>query len=90
MPFSYEVEWYALTMQFGFLGIAWFCINLIAVLFVSLKAGKQVLPFAIVFVVWIASGFTNPYVTSLGSAFGFSILMLRTLQNESTNDRIRA
>lgn len=88
MPFSYEVEWNALTMQFGFLGITWFCINLLAVLFVSLKAGKNILPFAIVFVVWIASGFTNPYVTSLGSAFGFSILIFRSLQIENTNPQI--
>jgi O-Antigen ligase len=77
MPFSYEVEWYAMTMQFGYLGITWFGLNLIVVLFTSVDGKRNVFFFTAVLLIWIASGFTNPYVTSLGSAFGFSILMLR-------------
>jgi hypothetical protein len=87
MPFSYEVQWYAMTMQFGLLGIAWFCANLIAVLFTSVNSRRQWLPFAAIFLIWIASGFTNPYITSLGGAFGFSILMLRLAPHRKANSK---
>jgi O-Antigen ligase len=83
IPFSYEVQWYAMTMQFGFLGIAWFGANLVIVLFIGAKNRRQALSFAIILFIWIAAGFTNPYVTSLGSAFGFTILMLRLFPHES-------
>jgi hypothetical protein len=85
LPFSYEVQWYAMTMQFGFIGIIWFGVNLVVVLFAGVKSRKQALFFAAVFFMWIASGFTNPYITSLGSAFGFTILMLRLLSHRSSN-----
>jgi hypothetical protein len=76
IPFSYEVQWYAMTMQLGVLGLAWFVLNLMAPIVDSVrtKAGRVVL--AAVFSVWIAGGFTNPFIISLGSAFGLSILML--------------
>jgi hypothetical protein len=84
MPFSYEVQWYAMTMQFGFLGITWFGANLIAVLYTNIDKRRQgLLPFTAIFFIWVASGFTNPYVTSLGGAFGFSILMLRLPQRRN-------
>jgi hypothetical protein len=80
LPFSYEVEWYALIMQFGFLGIVWFVGNLVAPLISCLKFAKGKLFLILLFVLWAVSGFTNPYVTSLGSAFGLCILMLRFAQ----------
>jgi hypothetical protein len=85
LPFSYEVQWYAMTMQFGSLGIIWFGVNLIIVLFIGVDSRKQAFSFAAIFLIWIAAGFTNPYVTSLGSAFGFSILMLRLLPHQNAS-----
>ena len=77
MPFSYEVEWYALTMQLGFLGLLWFVGNLASPLVISLKSRNGKLFSLVVFSLWVVGGFTNPLVTSLGSAFGLCILMLR-------------
>jgi len=85
IPFSYEVQWYAMTMQFGFLGITWFGANLMVVLFIGAGSRGQALSLAVILFIWIAAGFTNPYVTSLGSAFGFTILMLRLFPHGNAN-----
>jgi hypothetical protein len=83
IPFSYEVQWYAMAMQFGFFGLAWFVVNLLAPLSICFKSpGKRAFSLA-VFALWVIAGFTNPLVISLGSAFGLCILML-TLPNDRT------
>lgn len=76
LPFSYEVEWYAMAMQLGLFGLLWFIGNLIAPLLSSMKFAKKKAFVVLVFLIWAFAGFTNPYITSLGSAFGFCILML--------------
>jgi hypothetical protein len=81
IPFSYEVQWYALTMQFGSLGLAWFLVNLIAPLSICCKSAGKTGVFLVVFSLWLLAGFTNPLIISLGSAFGLSLLML-SLTNE--------
>jgi hypothetical protein len=78
LPFSYEVEWYAMTMQLGFLGLFWFIGNLIAPLLSALISTRRKAFLVSIFTIWTIAGFTNPYVTSLGSAFGFCILILST------------
>jgi hypothetical protein len=82
IPFSYEVQWYALTMQFGSIGLAWFLVNLVAPLSICCKSLRQTSVFLVVFLLWFLAGFTNPFIISLGSAFGLSILML-SLTNET-------
>jgi hypothetical protein len=81
IPFSYEVQWYALAMQFGFLGLAWFLVNMVAPLSICCKSPRKTSVFLVVFLLWLLAGFTNPFIISLGSAFGLSILML-SLTNE--------
>jgi len=76
-PYFYEAQWYAMVMQFGYLGIIWFVGNLLGVLYACLKRGSSRFFFTIVFAAWFASGLTNPYVTALGSAFGLCILLFR-------------
>jgi len=76
MPFSYEVEWYAMTMQFGLFGLLWFIGNLLAPLLSLTKLNKGRMFVISLFAIWGVAGFTNPDATSLGSAFGFCILML--------------
>jgi hypothetical protein len=85
LPFSYEVQWFALAMQMGFAGLGWFLVNLVAVVAASVRAAgvgrvgytidkRRGLIFAAVFALWVAAGFTNPFIISLGSAFGLSTL----------------
>jgi hypothetical protein len=76
IPFSYEVQWYAMTMQLGFLGLAWFLVNLLAPLSRCLYPPVRFGIFLSVLALWFAAGFTNPLITSLGSAFGLGLLML--------------
>jgi len=75
-PYFYEAQWYAMTMQFGYFGIIWFVGNLMAILYACLKRGERLF-FTMVFIAWFTSGFTNPMVTALGSAFGLCILLFR-------------
>jgi hypothetical protein len=76
-PYFCEAPWYAMTMQLGYLGIVWFIGNLLGILYACLKRGNRLL-FTVIFIAWLASGLTNPYVTALGSAFGLCILLFRS------------
>ena len=74
-PYLYEAQWYATIMQMGFIGVFWYVLNLLLAVYVPLR--KNYIAFTVVFLVWVFSGFTNPYLTGLGSAFGLTILLLR-------------
>lgn len=74
-PYFYEAQWYATTMQLGFIGVSWYVANLLSALCVSLQ--QNYILFSIVFLAWAASGFTNPFLTAPGSALGLSLLLLR-------------
>lgn len=74
-PYFYEAQWYSTTMQMGFIGMFWYALNIVLAVYVSLRRNYSA--FTIIFLTWILSGFTNPYLTALGSAFGLGILLLR-------------
>jgi hypothetical protein len=74
-PYLYEAQWYATTMQMGFIGVFWYVLNILLAVYGPLR--KNYVAFTAVFLVWVFSGFTNPYLTGLGSAFGLAILLLR-------------
>jgi|GEM_PF-4315935 len=74
-PYFYEAQWYATTMQMGFFGVFWYVVNILLALYVPLR--KNYITFTAVFLMWVLSGFTNPFLTALGSAFGLTILLLR-------------
>jgi len=76
--YVYELEWLAFLMQFGIIGM----IGLI--LLVGLSCGDLIMsnhpaaPYLwVMFLVWLCSGFTNPYLTSsyAGGAFGLFMAM---------------
>jgi hypothetical protein len=84
LPFSYEVQWYALTLQLGFLGLVWFLINLIMPpLTLLIRQPAKLALFFTVWCVWAASGFTNPFIVSLGSGFGLTLMLLRLAPGEA-------
>jgi hypothetical protein len=74
-PYFYEAQWYATTMQMGFIGVSWYVLNILLALYVPLR--KNYIAFTVVCLAWACSGFTNPFLTSLGSAFGLTLLLLR-------------
>jgi hypothetical protein len=74
-PYFYEAQWYATTMQMGFLGVFWYVLNMLLALYVPLR--RNYIAFSVIFLVWVFSGFTNPFLIALGSAFGLTILLLR-------------
>jgi hypothetical protein len=84
IPFSYEVQWYALTMQFGFLGLFWLVGNLMSPITGQLKTGREGIFACSVFLLWVIAGFTNPFIISLGSAFGLCILMLSIAERQES------
>lgn len=78
IQYSYEVQWVAFLMQFGILGIT---ILLIPALLIGYKLflppfSKLKLSFFVLFVVWLLSGFTNPFLISLTSGIVYSIFLL--------------
>lgn len=78
IQYSYEVQWVAFLMQFGILG---FSILLIPVLLIAYKLflppfTKVKLGFLGLFLVWLLSGFTNPFLISLTSGIVYSIFLL--------------
>lgn len=75
---SYEVQWVAFLMQFGMIGIF---LMLIALGFIA----KEILspPFTrtkvglfVIFLCWLFSGFTNPFLISLTSGILYSLFYL--------------
>lgn len=82
LQYSYELQWMALAMQFGFVGIAGF----IALLTVSVRDLLAVHHHSkpwllLLFALWVLSGWTNPYLTSsfAGAVFGmFMAIFCRT------------
>ena len=80
-PYFYEAQWYATTMQMGFVGVSWYVLNLLLAIYVPLR--KNYMAFTMVFLMWFFSGFTNPFLTAVGSAFGLTILLLRCNQAPS-------
>ncbi len=75
---SYEVQWVAFLMQFGIVGLllviaAFSCI---ALNFMSLPITRRKLAFLCLFLVWLLSGFTNPFLVSLASGIVYSLFYL--------------
>jgi len=78
LPYSYEVQWAAFLMQFGYIGLFFLLVplgiiywNLLAAEFDCVRLG-----FALLFSLWIVSGFTNPFLISLTSGVVYTLFYL--------------
>ena len=83
-PYIYEVQWSALLMQVGIIGVS---ILLIVFLYVFqqvlfLNAEKRIYV-SILFVLWLMSAFTNPYLFIMSSSVVY-ILFLKSNQLNSS------
>lgn len=71
---SYEVQWVAFLMQFGIIGIAFIIVPLafISKYFINASFSRINWSFFILFMLWLFSGFTNPFLISLTSGIVYS------------------
>lgn len=76
--YSYEVQWIAFLMQFGLFGMIFLLVPVLFICFQFLKPPitRVNLSFLGLFLVWLMSGFTNPFLISLASGIIYSIFLL--------------
>ena len=77
----YEVQWFAFLMQFGFIGILGILISLglIAYRFFLPPFTLQKYSFFFLFLLWLISGFTNPFLISLASGIVYTLFYVSGL-----------
>lgn len=73
LKYSYEVQWVALLMQFGLIGIT---LILLPLGYIGYRILYVSLPFLILYFLWIFSGFTNPFLLSLPSGILYTCFYL--------------
>lgn len=74
----YEVQWVAFLMQFGVIGLGMLSLPLVYVgtLFFHPPFSRPKFCFFLIFLAWLLSGFTNPYLLSLTSGMIYSLFIL--------------
>ncbi|MBN3865808.1 hypothetical protein HCU66_26850 [Pseudomonas frederiksbergensis] len=82
-PYLYEVQWAALLMQLGVVGLLVLAIGLILIIPASaltLRAGavksKEALYLIILYGLWLVSGMTNPYLFIMTSSVSYVLFYL--------------
>ena len=75
-PFSYEVEWLAILMQFGMIGFAGILL-LVGTAWRDLLKSKHPARFwvAVIFLMWLAASFTNPYILTSFAGVTFAMFI---------------
>lgn len=67
--YIYEVQWAALLMQFGMVGVFFIVLCLSGILLLVLSGrAKNKLYVAFIYILWLLSGLTNPYLFILSSS----------------------
>lgn len=81
-PHSYEVQWVAFLMQFGVVGlfILFLFLSFIAFLFFTPSFSRVHFSILLLFLFWLVSGLTNPFLISLTSGIMYSLFILTGLQ----------
>lgn len=87
---SYEVQWVAFLMQFGILGttLLVLCFALIGYQYLCPPITLEKVSFFLIWLLWVLSGFTNPFLISLTSGVLYSLFYLagRILNNNKKLD----
>lgn len=84
---SYEVQWVAFLMQFGLIGTLLLLIPVGYICFQFFVFSRVHLSFLSLFLIWLLSGFTNPFLISLASGIIYSIFLLAAdLLNKKAKD----
>lgn len=88
LTYSYEVQWVAFLMQFGLIGITLLMvpIGLISAPFLLRSSFSRIhWAFFGLFLIWLLSGFTNPFLISLASGIIYSMFLAAAIQLENSN-----
>ncbi len=77
-PHNYEVQWLAVLMQLGIIGIIPITCILgeIGISFLKYSISRVKLAFFLVYCLWIVAGFTNPFVLSLNSGLLYGLFLV--------------
>ncbi len=78
LPHAYEVQWVAFLMQFGLFGIAFILAPLvwIGLRLIRPPLTRVSLSYFSLYVFWLLSGFTNPFLISLTSGIVYLIFLI--------------
>ncbi|HTZ84803.1 MAG TPA: hypothetical protein VMB66_16500 [Candidatus Acidoferrales bacterium] len=84
-PYSYELQWLSLTMQFGFAGIVAILLMIAASARDLLASRHRAKPWLLLlFLLWLLSGWANPHLTSsfAGATFGMFMALFFKIRNQ--------
>lgn len=75
---SYEVQWVAFLMQFGLVGLTLLLLPLVIIAgnILSYPWTQEKLALFTMFLIWLFSGFTNPFLISLASGIMYTLFYL--------------
>lgn len=73
---SYEVQWVAFLMQFGLLGLSFLLAPLLYIIYLLFPVDRLRASLLVMFLLWLLSGFTNPFLISLTSGIIYSVFLL--------------
>jgi hypothetical protein len=76
--YNYEVQWMAFLMQFGMIGVLFIFVPFLIILcrLMSLALSRLRMAFCCLFVLWLFSGFMNPFLISLTSGIIYALFYL--------------
>lgn len=82
---SYEVQWVAFLMQFGLFGIVLLlaAVGIIAFKILTPPVTRPNTALFVLFICWLLSGFTNPFLISLTSGILYSVFLLSGHDNKN-------
>jgi hypothetical protein len=74
LPFQYEVQWAGLLLQFGVLGLTLVTGYMLAVAR-DLRASREGYYVLLLYLLWLGSGFFNPYLSALSSSAVYGLFV---------------
>lgn len=87
LPYIYEVQLYALIMQFGVFGFSLFTVFFIWVVHVNKLTFSRSIPIYLFYLMWLLTGLTNPYLFILTSTFVYFLFYV-VLREKPINNRV--
>lgn len=90
LPHAYEVQWVAFLMQFGLIGILVLLAPLSYIGFKILYPSFNRFSLALfaLYLLWLLSGFTNPFLISLTSGIAYTLFLIAPMSSRFTNNRV--
>jgi O-antigen ligase len=79
-PYSYEIQWLAMLMQFGIIGfLLIFSIYLSPIMLLNKNMNKVSISIIVIYLITLVSGFSNPYLLSSQFSLIYSTIFISLL-----------